>query len=278
MSFDRLFCSRAIANQAALGCSGETLAERLVAFVVCKALDAACISAPARPSIRARRNDNTAASSARNDFDVLAQLLIDVFLHFEQEVTVEIRIDDIGMDVAFAADRRGVPEHGCDTLHGPRDILFRPRLAVGLFKFTQRHRRQDRARPGAEVLRSDIRAAHLFEVGVYIRRRHGLPLAIVVDVLKEVLAWQLLAILHDPGNTPVADAEAPLLATLALEMKLKLAALDLDMAVEKSGQAVALVLLGVASIAHPDHGRLKQVDDRREDFRASHDLAPSYLS
>ena len=42
------------------------------------------------------------------------------------------------------------------------------------------------------------------------------------------------------------------------------------MAVEKRGQAVAPVLLGVASIADADHGRLKQIDDRREDFLAAH--------
>jgi hypothetical protein len=129
-------------------------------------------------------------------------LLINVFLHFKQQVTVEICVNDIGMDVAFAVDRWRVPDRRCHTLHGPGDILLCSGLAIGLLKLTERHGRQDCARPGAKVLGGNVSAADFLKVGVHIRGDRRLALPIVVDVLKEVLARQPLAVLYDPGDAP----------------------------------------------------------------------------
>ena len=61
------------------------------------------------------------------------------------------------MHVAFAADGRRVAELARHFFDRGAKIALRLRGAVEALKLIERHRRENRSRPGTEVLRGDIR-------------------------------------------------------------------------------------------------------------------------
>ena len=102
-----------------------------------------------------------------------------------------------------------------------------------------------------------------------------LLLAVLVEILEQVLPGQVLAGLDDLGDATVLDLELPRLAALALELEAQLAAVHLDMRVAQRRQAVALVLLGV--VANCRRGSGSSRGDARPSpapFRAAGRAAP----
>src|SRR5262249_61758927 len=61
----------------------------------------------------------------------------------------------------------------------------------------ERPRGEHRARPRAEVLGRELLPRDLAEVGVDVARRDGVALTLVVHVLEQLVAGQLLALPHD---------------------------------------------------------------------------------
>src|SRR2546430_11087986 len=79
-----------------------------------------------------------------------------------------------------------------------------------------------------------------------------LALAILVEILNQPLARQILAGLDDLGDATVLDLEPPRLAALALELEAQLSSVHLDVRVAQSCETVAFVLLGIIVVADSD--------------------------
>ena len=120
----------------------------------------------------------------------------------------------------------------------------------------QRHGGKYRAGPRPKVLRRNVIAGDFFEVGVDVAGGHVLRLAILIEVLQQLLAGQFLAGPDDLGDPSISHAEEPLLAALARKPEAHLVSIDCDMPVLQGRQAITVVLLGVVVIADSDESGL----------------------
>ena len=168
-----------------------------------------------------------------------------------------------------------LPRREATRLDRRLDVLLERRLGVEALEFLERDRGEHRSLPGAEILCRDVAAGDLAQVGVDVRRRHVPALAVLVDVLEQLLAGEVLAGAHDLGDAPVLDLEAPDLAALALELEAQLRAVHRDVLVLQRGEAVALVLLWRNRRCRP--GSASSREGRRRSpapFRAAGRAAP----
>ena len=92
------------------------------------------------------------------------------------------------MDVALTTDRGSIPQARGHALNRSLNVLLNLRLRIEVLEFLQRQRREHGACPGAEVFGSDIAAGDLAQVGVDVGRGHVLALAILVEILEQLLA------------------------------------------------------------------------------------------
>jgi hypothetical protein len=90
----------------------------------------------------------------------------------------------------------------------------------------QRLRRQHRSRPGSEVLGGEILPADLAHVGVHVGGVDHLTIAVLVDVLEELVAGQLAAGFDDPREPRVSQIDRVLDAALAAEFEAHRGAAD----------------------------------------------------
>ena len=111
------------------------------------------------------------------------------------------------------------------------------------------------------MLGGERAAAGVADVGVDVLRGDLPALAVVVEVLEELLAGQVLRALDDAGDAAVADLQHPLLARLALEPEAQARSLDADVPVAEGGEAEALVVAGVGGVADADQRGVEQPDD-----------------
>lgn len=153
------------------------------------------------------------------------------------------------MDVALTTDRRSIPQARGHTLNRSPNVFLDLRLRIEGLEFLQRQRREHGACPGAEIFCGDIAAGDFAQVGVDVGRVHVPALAILVEILEQVLPRQILARLDNLGDAPVLNLEAPRLATLALELETQLSSVDFDVRVAQSCETVAFVLLGIVVVA-----------------------------
>jgi hypothetical protein len=96
------------------------------------------------------------------------------------------------MHVAFAANGRRIAEFSRDLFNRGSKISLRLRGAIKAVKLIEGHSREDRARPGAKVLRGDILAGDFLEIVVHIGRRDVLEITRFVHVLEQFLSRQTL--------------------------------------------------------------------------------------
>src|SRR4029453_7652108 len=120
------------------------------------------------------------------------------------------------MDVALAADRRRVAQSR-RHLH---DRGGEPPARVGLLgRRGEGLRGEDGAAPRAEVLGGELLAADLAEVGIDVRGAYGLPLPILVEVLEQLVAREILAAPPDAGERPAAHVDGGVVAPRAAELQ-----------------------------------------------------------
>lgn len=100
------------------------------------------------------------------------------------------------------------------------------RAAAGLSLPPERPRDQDGAEPGAEVLRREVGAPDLPEIGVDVRRVDRLARPALVQVLEEPVAGQVLAPADHRGEPPVVDVDRVMLAALLGELEAHGGAVD----------------------------------------------------
>src|SRR6267142_2679134 len=207
-----------------------------------------------RPPLRRRPRQ---APPEKRQHDVLRVALVG---HGDR-LAVLIRLQHRGVHVALARDGRRVAELRGDALDRPGDIAFRlaaRRAGPGL---GQRQRAQHRARPRAEVLGRELVAADLAQVGVDVAGVHAAPRALLVNVLEQLLARQILKAADDAGHARIAHVHRVLLAALATELKAQGGPGRLHVAVAQRGEAERLVGARVLLVAHAHARGLEQAHD-----------------
>jgi hypothetical protein len=251
-------------------------AQRVLELTACPGrVCAPLIGFAAQTLLEQRQHGGFLASQAR---EVLAQHLLDPPLQELQHAAVEIALDDLGMDVALAAHGDCIAELGCHPLDRARHVALGGRLGVEALELAERQRRQHGPRPGAEILGREGLARDLLQIGVHVRRIDLLPLPIVVDVLEEVLAGELLAGAHDARQPAITQRRAVPLAALAAIFEDDLCAREVDVAVAHGGKPVAAILAGIFLIADPDERDLQKAHDGRQDLLAGQPAARLVLS
>ena len=165
----------------------------------------ACFST-SRERRSCRRLRTAASSGLREDRSSRSCVSISL-LDVQEQAAVEVAGEDLRMHVAFAADARRVAEARGDLLDGLADVLLGLGLVVEFLEFRQGERRQHGAGPGAEILGRDLAPGDLLQIGVHVRRGDRMLLAVIVDILEQVLARQVLAGLDDSGDAPVLDLQ-----------------------------------------------------------------------
>src|SRR5690606_22183575 len=113
--------------------------------------------------------------------------------------------------------------------------------------------------PGAEILGGEIFPGNLAQVVVDVAGFHVAPFAILIDVLEQLMAGDIHARFYNVGQSPVADIDLMLLATLAAEMELTLGAVQIDMTLADGREPVGIVFSGVLLVADPDQGAVEQL-------------------
>src|SRR5215469_12905696 len=146
------------------------------------------------------------------------------------------------MDVAFAADRRGVAQPGRDLFDSGPKIALSLGSAVEAFKFGESHCRENRPCPRAEIFRGDIPSRNFLEVFINVGRCDVPTISFFIDVLEEFLARELLASPDDLRDAAIPHAQRPLLAALAGEPKPNLVSVDSDVAILQRRKTVGVVL------------------------------------
>src|SRR5690606_17428080 len=86
-------------------------------------------------------------------------------------------------------------------------------------------------------------------------------LPVSIDVLEQVLAWQILHSAHEPGQLRVTDRRFTKLAALGPEPQFHLAGGDTGMAPLQGGGAEALVRLCITLVADSDRPKIEQPHD-----------------
>ena len=110
---------------------------------------------------------------------------------------------------------------------------------VERLELAQQLRGEHGAGPRAEVFRRQILAGDLFQVGVDVLRPDRLPLAVLVDVLKQIVAGKIAALLHDAREAAIVQIDLVLDAALAAERERNAWPLHVDVPIAQRRQAVA---------------------------------------
>ena len=108
-------------------------------------------------------------------------------------------------------------------------------------------------------------------------RTDRLPFAVLVVVLKELVARQVAALLDDAREAPVVEIDFVLDAALAAEREPDALALDFDVRVAQRRQAERAIRSRVLVVADANQRLLEQLHDRREHLLARQALAAHVL-
>ena len=108
------------------------------------------------------------------------------------------------MDVAAPAYGDRIAQLDGDSFYGP--IELRPRRLAGL-ELAECPNCEHRACPGAEVLRREVVIHRRAQVGVDVVRADRLWIALLVEVLEQTLARQLLARANYTREATIAQSD-----------------------------------------------------------------------
>src|SRR5688572_27177067 len=107
------------------------------------------------------------------------------------------------MDVTFATYGFGIAQFLGDRFDCLHNVFFKPPFAFDAARFAQCSRCEDGPGPGAEVLTAKFSSSDLAKIIIYIGRIDGIALAVIADVLKQLVPRQVLALLDNLSQPPV---------------------------------------------------------------------------
>jgi hypothetical protein len=156
------------------------------------------------------------------------------------------------MDVALPTNRRRVaelvgrlPDRRDDR--APRTRTGRDRTGASKGPIGE-----DGPCPRPKVLGRNVGPGRLAEVVIDVLRPDIANLAVLIDVLEQLLTGQLLATPHDRGQPAISKADLVDLATFRSESKAEPMAVGASMAIPERRQAERAVRLRVLLVADPD--------------------------
>src|SRR4051794_39475658 len=174
-----------------------------------------------------------------------------------QRTAVHVRGEDGRMNVGLPADGLGISEPCRDASDRLHHITLRFGLRLVACEPRQRLRREHRAGPGAEILGGEIVAADLAQVGVPIVGTDGLALAVVVDVLEQLVAGEIAAGFDDLREARVVELDRVRDTALAAEFETHFAAANLGVPIAHRRQPDRPVGAGILFVADPNQRLLE---------------------
>jgi hypothetical protein len=170
---------------------------------------------------------------------------------------VEVTFQDDRVDIALAADGRSVPKslgHAFDCLH---EVSLRFGFRGKAFELLQRQGREHRAGPRAKILGGKFFAGDLANVRVYVIGLHVLLLTVPVNVLKQLLARQILHAAYDGSEPCVVQLDFVAFAALAFEREAQPVALHFHVSVVHRAEPERAVGARVLFVADANQRRLE---------------------
>src|SRR5438132_5255392 len=197
-------------------------------------------------------------------------------------LTIQCRLKAFGSrqhgrpDVAGLAHRRSIAELRRGLLDRGDDHLASVAAALDLLALEacQGAGRDQRPRPGAEVLRREALAHHFFDVVVDVPPADVHDRAVFGDILEEVFPGHLLQLADDPRHAAVPQLVDLLLAGLAAVVEPHRVTVDACVPVLQRGDAEAAVLLRVGLAARPHEAGGEDAQDARHHLLAGQPWQP----
>src|SRR6476661_4695063 len=172
------------------------------------------------------------------------------------------------MDIAPSANRFRIAEFFGDRLHGADDIPLRLRLGIERLEIPEHLRREHRARPRAKILRRVVLPRDFPQVHVHIIGSDRVPLAVLIAVLKEVVAWDVATGLDRSGEAAVIEIDVVFDTALAAEQEADTTSLDVDMSVAHRRQAKRVVVPRVLVVSNTNQRLFEELHDEGENLVA----------
>src|SRR5204862_5150922 len=101
--------------------------------------------------------------------------------------------------------RRGVAKMLSHLLDSAQDGLFALRLGLENLELLQGFGGEFCPGPCSEVLGRDFFASDLAQIVIHLGRADGVPIAIIIEVLEQLISGQISAILDNMSETPDID-------------------------------------------------------------------------
>src|SRR4029077_10237884 len=110
--------------------------------------------------------------------------------------------------------------------------------------------------PGAEIFRGNVLAGDLAQIRIDLFRADRVMIAVVVEILKQLVARQVATAFDDARESAIVDVALVAVAALAAEAEMNVAAVDARMAITQCRQPEALVLPGVFVVTDAEQSQL----------------------
>ena len=141
------------------------------------------------------------------------------------------------MHIARAADGSCIAQALGYCINGLDDVLLGFSLGRIEAALPEGTGGQDRASPRAHVFGRKVLASELSQIVIDIGGVNRLALSSGIDVLKELMAWQILAPFHNRGEATVVETHRVVYPAFATKVKLQRCPRNLHMPVPQRRQA-----------------------------------------
>src|SRR4051812_12057809 len=135
------------------------------------------------------------------------------------QTTAEVGLEDVRMDVALAAHRRGIAQHLRCRLYRAANVATSCGRRARCRQGGERTGAEQRTRPGSKVFAGEVVPGDGAQIRVDIRRLDRPRIALLVDVVKKLFAGKLLHVPHDARQPSVGERHFVRHAALAAELE-----------------------------------------------------------
>ena len=176
--------------------------------------------------------------------------------------------DDVGMNVAFAADRGSVSQLSRDALDDRSEAALGWRRAGGIRELPQFGCGQNGSRPGAKILGADVSPRRLPEIAVHVGRADAADVSARIEILEQRLTRQLLASFDDFRQSRGIQIEIAGHAAFGAKMKMDRLSPHVRMPILHRRQAKGMILPRIFVVADSYQRRFEQPDDGGQNLLA----------
>src|SRR5581483_6190527 len=162
------------------------------------------------------------------------------------------------MHVALEADRSRVAEPRRHPIDRARDLAFGGGSISRRPTFEQRLDGARRPLPRSKIFGGELFARDAMQVVVHVGGVDAVARARIVDVLKQLVARQLLASPDDARQPPVGDVDGAALVRLPAKLEMERGAVDVDVAIAQRGEPERSVLARVLFVADANQAGLEE--------------------